>query len=422
MRASGDRIASETCQPDPNGRPGSNEMVDGCARSGALTFTIPAVIRLPSSPFARVRISPPPPTPSPPRMPPSLHISAGPSVDKLQPLAVNHDESPLEIESEGFRGRATVRIKSFTGHDPPGVEHQRDAPYFDDKHRRGITWSIQLQGRFKREISTDDAVFGNAFDKPIRDNLPYGTSVALQFVRVVDPNMKHDLYADQPWAFSPFIASMTHINVQRLGKGVELDGGASEETALQGYPAWPTPATEDGRTSAVSKDGYIVDSTGALVTHEGDEGGGNGEGENSSNARARVSDTHASLMDETTFLGLSWPADDNGSDREALNARKKLFGDAKKRAKINFTPRDVFTADFCLGEQRCVCVCVRWGGHSGVARCARVGEHRRRKLVLRVVSADSRTRRYSPRVRARAPRMTSSPANVAPPPFWYSAI
>lgn len=270
-------------------------------------------------------------------MPPSLHISAGPSVDSLQPIAVNHDSSPLSIDSEHFRGHATVRIKSFTGHDPDGVDHNSDSPYFNNTYRKGITWSIQLQGRFLKQVNTNDVVFGNKFDKPIRDHLPYGTSVALQFVRVVDPNMQHDLYADQPWAFSPFIASMTHINIQRLQQDVankvKQAKSANEEAQVEGYPAFPSPQTEHGKNSVAGKDGYVVDSTAALVTAKGPD--------------AKVGDEYASLMDDTTFRGLSWPAEDNANDHEALAARKKLYSDKNKRAKIDFTPDDVWTADFC---------------------------------------------------------------------------
>ena len=111
-------------------------------------------------------------------MAPSLHISAGKDKDNLSPVAVNHDDKAIWIDSPSFRGRATVRIKDFTGFDPEGVEHKSDSSYFNEKYRKGITWSIQIQGRFLKEVNTNDVVFGNQFDKPIKDHLPYGTSVA----------------------------------------------------------------------------------------------------------------------------------------------------------------------------------------------------------------------------------------------------
>lgn len=281
-------------------------------------------------------------------MAPSLHISAGPSATSLKPLAVNHDDQPLEIDSADFRGRATVRIKSFTGHDPEGVEHQSDSPYFNDAYRKGITWSIQLQGRFLKEVSSDDVVFGNEFDKPIRDRLPYGTSLALQFVKVVDPNMQHDLYSDKPWAYSPFLATMTHINVQRLrGESAESLSKASnskDDAHVDGYPAFPSPVGDSsGKNSIASQNGYIVDNTAVLVS-SGEEQGDDGK------KKYTLADDYKDIVDSTTFAGLGWPADEPGAkDHEALQARKRLFGDAKKRSRVHLTPNDVFSADFCNG-------------------------------------------------------------------------
>lgn len=74
---------------------------------------------------------------------------------------------------------------------------------------------MQLQGRFLKDFSGDDVVFGNTFDKPIRDYLPYGTSAALKAVNWIDPSLEQDIYADKPWAWSPLIATM---NVVRLSK------------------------------------------------------------------------------------------------------------------------------------------------------------------------------------------------------------
>ncbi|CAO1632175.1 unnamed protein product [Parajaminaea phylloscopi] len=286
-------------------------------------------------------------------MAPSLHISAGPEAGKLSPVAVNHDEIPCEIESAGFRGRVTVRIKSFTGHDPEGVEHKSDSEYFDESYRKGITWSVQMQGRFLKEVSTDDVVFGNEFDKPIRSHLPYGTSLALQFVKVVDPNMQHDLYSDKPWAYSPFIATMTHINVQRLrdsqADALTKANNVAEEYRVEGYPAFPSPVAGSDKTEGVSatsvasQKGYVVDDTAALISSSKEVSEGKA-------AKYTLSDEHKDLIDSTTFAGLGWPADEPGAnDHEALQARKRFFGDAKKRSHVNFTPCDVFTADFCNG-------------------------------------------------------------------------
>lgn len=281
-------------------------------------------------------------------MAPSLHISAGPDASSLEPLAVNHDEIPLTIDSPNFRGRATVRIKSFTGHDPEGVEHNSDCSYFNEERRRGITWSIQIQGRFlgEEEVSADDILFGNAFERSIASHLPYGTSLALQFVKVVDPNMQHDLYCDKPWAFSPFVATITHLNVQRLEKeSLTSSSSAKDDFKVEGYPAFPTPDSDEGKNSTAAKgtEGYTVDDVSALVlAGEKDDRGRN-------QLASRYKESGLSV-DASTLAGLNWPADQASGDKEAAAARRKLLGaDAGRRQKVVVTPQDVFTADFCNG-------------------------------------------------------------------------
>lgn len=164
-------------------------------------------------------------------MAPSLKISAGPSIEALTTVAVNHDERPIEINTDLFQGRIAVRIKNFTGSDPHGVEHRNDSAYFSANHGKNQSWSIQIQGRFKSAVNADDLVFGNEFDQPIKDHLPYGTSVALQFVKLIDPNLEHDLYAQKPHAWSPYLATMPRINSIKLEQEPEL---------VDKWPAFPS--------------------------------------------------------------------------------------------------------------------------------------------------------------------------------------
>lgn len=182
-------------------------------------------------------------------MAPSLKISAGPSVDSLSTVAVNHDDTPTTISTDLFQGRIAVRIKNFTGSDPEGVSHNKDTPYFNAGHGKGQSWSMQIQGRFLQPVNADDLVFGNEFDKPIKDHLPYGTSLALQFVRMVDPNLEHDLYANKPHAWSPYLATMPRIRSTPF----EAKGDNND------FEAWPkfteTPNyVEDDITSLIPKE------------------------------------------------------------------------------------------------------------------------------------------------------------------------
>lgn len=43
------------------------------------------------------------------------------------------------------------------------------------------------QGRFLKPTSADDIMFGNVFEKPIRDSLPWGTAIAMRFIKYETP-------------------------------------------------------------------------------------------------------------------------------------------------------------------------------------------------------------------------------------------
>jgi hypothetical protein len=62
-------------------------------------------------------------------------------------------------------------------------------------------------------------LFGNIWQQPIRDRLPYGTAIGINFVKLIDPSLSHDLYADQPWAASPLLATMNYVSTSKLDSG-----------------------------------------------------------------------------------------------------------------------------------------------------------------------------------------------------------
>lgn len=116
-----------------------------------------------------------------------------------------------DVSSELFQGKVAINIKGFTN--PSGEE--LSAEYFDREDRKGITWSIQVQGRFLQPTSADDVMFGNTFDKRLK--LPWGAGVALKFMKYVDPTLEHDLMSEtKPWALSPLISTMPHFVHERI--------------------------------------------------------------------------------------------------------------------------------------------------------------------------------------------------------------
>ncbi|KAI0916008.1 hypothetical protein AcV5_003465 [Taiwanofungus camphoratus] len=139
---------------------------------------------------------------------PRLRVLAGPSVDELAPVSVNSDV-PVEIKSDAFEGRVAVYIKGFL--DPSGGPG--DSAYFDK--RDGVTWSIQVQGRFLQPHSADDILFGNTFARPLK--LPWGFGAALKFMSYMDPTLEQDLASpSMPWALSPLITTMPYLEHTRL--------------------------------------------------------------------------------------------------------------------------------------------------------------------------------------------------------------
>jgi len=136
---------------------------------------------------------------------PRLRAVAGPSLNELVPISVNSDV-PHNIVSDAFEGQILTYIKGFTDREGNVLQSE----YFHREDRKGITWSIQVQGtlldrdppfplapsrlltliltcdvassgRFLRPISADDVLFGNTFDRPLK--LPWGSGAALKFMQ-----------------------------------------------------------------------------------------------------------------------------------------------------------------------------------------------------------------------------------------------
>lgn len=139
---------------------------------------------------------------------PRLRVLAGPSLDDLTPIATNSGK-PLDIKSDAFEGNLAVYIKGFA--DASG--RVGGSPYFEK--RKGVTWSIQMQGRFLHEYSADDILFGNVFERPLK--LPWGFSAALKFMHYMDPTLEQDLASkSKPWALSPLITTMPYLEHKRV--------------------------------------------------------------------------------------------------------------------------------------------------------------------------------------------------------------
>ncbi|WVW84290.1 hypothetical protein I302_106321 [Kwoniella bestiolae CBS 10118] len=135
-------------------------------------------------------------------------ISSDNAYPPTTPCPVN-SLKPTRIDTEGFSGDIWVFIRGYNGE----LKGGEGEGYFGVRGREAMSYGIVVRGKYKTPFNADNLVFGNVFEKPIRDNLPWGTSIATKFMYFVDPTVEADIYADKPWALSPALATMAHLSL-----------------------------------------------------------------------------------------------------------------------------------------------------------------------------------------------------------------
>lgn len=74
---------------------------------------------------------------------PRLRVLAGPSPASMVPISHTvNSGTPHPISSDMFEGHVVAHIQGFT--DEEG--NVRESEYFGREERKGVTWSIQVQG------------------------------------------------------------------------------------------------------------------------------------------------------------------------------------------------------------------------------------------------------------------------------------
>ncbi|THG98744.1 hypothetical protein EW145_g7375 [Phellinidium pouzarii] len=168
----------------------------------------------------------------------------------MKPISANTSKAHV-IQSDRFDGRVVVHIKGF----PDADGNVLESDYFERPDRQGITWSIQVQGRFLQKQTADDILFGNTFDRPLK--LPWGASAALIFMNFIDPTLEHDLLSSEPWALSPLIATMP--NFTHTPSGLSPPPFPSKESIgddishLASLPSSPSNKSKRPRNPLTSK-------------------------------------------------------------------------------------------------------------------------------------------------------------------------
>ncbi|KAK9464403.1 hypothetical protein V1512DRAFT_268371 [Lipomyces arxii] len=140
-----------------------------------------------------------------------LKVSAasGYDAESVADVPVNTD-TPIEIDSAGAHSSILVRIQNFAGY-PDGSP--RTNAYFGYKEHEYDMYAIRFDVTFKADTSFDDVLFGNDFDRPIRDHLPYGFGMAYKiFNYAIDPSATGDVYADKPYLYGYAVTSINTIS------------------------------------------------------------------------------------------------------------------------------------------------------------------------------------------------------------------
>lgn len=237
-----------------------------------------------------------------------LRVTAGLSYDTTTHVVVPvNAPKTLHLDSEHMLISLAVRIKNFTGvpASSPGT-----SPYFDHPLHKSDQYSISFSFIPKVDIQGNDLVFGNDFDRPIRDRLPPGFNQAFKIAKwFVDPGLEGDPYAEKPYLYGPALSSW---NILRIGDKVCEPEKQKSDRDTSGTEAQPEPAqAEDIQSRKIPS----AESFHETIVEEGAEGSG--------------------LEVRSTY---SIPPDPNG--------RKKYFLTQSNREQFTFEAGRLYQSDF----------------------------------------------------------------------------
>lgn len=254
-------------------------------------------------------------------MSPRLRVTAGSSLEDLQDITdlVNTDK-PARIESSRFEGDIVVNIKGFMNPKSEVTSSQ----YFEREDRRGTSWSFQVQGRFLKNYSADDILFGNTFDRPLQ--LPWGSGAALKFMSFIDPTLEHDLTSSsKPWALSPLITTMPHFAYKRVDD-------------------------DDPSPTSFPPSHSITDDTSTLhLALASADSGSSSSASSSSTSLSSNSSKKSHLSLKKTSKRSKQRRDGQPFDFQNASQRRSYFSSADTRQSIHFGLQDEITTDFCYG-------------------------------------------------------------------------
>jgi Protein of unknown function (DUF1769) len=139
-----------------------------------------------------------------------------------------------------------MRPRKFTSLPPSSPE---TSPCFQRPLYKSDQCPLSFSFIPKTDIQGSDLLFGNGFDRPIRDRLPPGFNQAFKIVKwLIDPGLEGDVYADNPYLYGPALSSW---NILHIGDKV-IDpppSGANDNEAQ----SWKMPNVEPFHETVVEE-------------------------------------------------------------------------------------------------------------------------------------------------------------------------
>lgn len=201
-----------------------------------------------------------------------LKVTAGADYNLKAHQAVPVNGETTRIENEHAIVSLCVRIQDYTGNIPSRLFSQgaklinqigypenspSTSPYFNHPLHEKDLYSICFSIIFKERVNGNNLVFGNDFDHPIRDMLPPGFNAALRMVKwTLDPGLDGDVYADNPYLYSPALASWDQFRIgDKMKKSDEvptlhdeiIEEGSYSEDSANVRRQFNIPDTVEGR-------------------------------------------------------------------------------------------------------------------------------------------------------------------------------
>jgi len=277
---------------------------------------------------------------------PKLRVLAGPTPHDLTDITslVNTNTSH-RISTDEWEGEIVIFIKDFNADDsrtPEGAE------YFGRSDRSGITWSIQTQGRFLSPRSSDDVLFGNIFERPLK--LPWGTGAALKFMKYIDPTLSHDLTctaSQKPWALSPLVATMPYLRHTRLPSSCNHHPDSPCNSPSCGHSEAGVPHPPFPPPSSITDDTSSLHLAATPVLHPTRSGTPSSSGSSSSSS----SRSSGSRWSSGSKKSKKKKAANDDEVPRTMNSqqRRSYFSSEDHRKAVSLGPQDVITTDFCYG-------------------------------------------------------------------------